>query len=254
VEARNRPLGSVAGRWRHGLRTLATMLHQRLPRRAFMVALVLAVVGLAALAGRASAAPRSSVPLLGPGECDGCNDDAQRDEPSETGVPDLEVMPRVITAAGGVPIAVPIAVRELARAAVRAAGLAEDRVPGWRYRARLAGLVPIVSSRYGRNSSWKEVNDPTLANTNMFDVRATWQLERLMFDPNELRIDAIDVSRRREKRRVEQLAIHSYYAWLGARELASRSSAWQMRADELAADLDAITGGWFAQALAQVKR
>ena len=226
-------------------------------------ALLVAVVVVAALAGRASAAPRSQVPVIRltpQSACDGeeCGEEASRDEQSQTDAPDVEVSPGVIEGpgvvgpCGGCP-AMPIAVSEVARAAVRAAGLADDPTPGWRYRARLAGLVPIVSARLGRNSSWKEVDDPTLANTNMFDVRATWQLERLMFDQNEVRIEAIDVSRRREKRKVEELAIHSYYAWLAAQPLARRSTRWQFRADELAADLDALTDTWFSQTLKRGK-
>jgi len=230
-------------------------LPERLPIRALLVAVIVVV---AVLAGRATAAPRASVPVVAlPTECEGeaCSEDVP---PSDTDAPDLEVMPRVIAGPSavspcGICPAMPIAVGEVARAAVRAAGLVDDPAPGWRYRARLAGLVPIVSARFGHNLSWKEVDDPTLANTNMFDVRATWQLERVMFDPNELRIEGMDVSRRREKRKVEELAIHGYYAWLGAQQFATRSARWQMRADELAADLDALTEGWFSETLKRGK-
>jgi len=233
---------------------LVAWVPERLPVRALLVAVIVVV---AVLAGRATAAPRASAPVVAvPTECEGpngeaCGEDVQS---SDTDAPDLEVIPRVVAGPNevspcGICPAMPIAVSEVARAAVRAAGLADDPAPGWRYRARLAGLVPILSARFGHNLSWKEVDDPTLANTNMFDVRATWQLERLMFDPNEIRIEAMDASRRREKRKVEELAIHSYYAWLAARPFATRSTRWQMRADELAADLDAVTDGWFSQTL-----
>ena len=102
----------------------------------------------------------------------------------------------------------------------------------------------MFSARYGRNLTWKEVDDPTLGYTNMYDLRATWHLEPLLFDQNEIRIAAIDVSRRREKRRVEMLAVHSYLAW-------ARLPRTSDRAVLLAADLDAITDGWFSQALAK---
>jgi len=127
-----------------------------------------------------------------------------------------------------------------------AAGLADDPVPGWNKRARLAGLVPTISTRAGRNLTWREIDDPTLGYTTMIDIRATWHLERLMFDPNEVRISAMDVSRRREKRRVEMLATHTYASWLAA----PRGSG---RAALLAADLDAITDGWFSPAVAAAK-
>jgi hypothetical protein len=102
----------------------------------------------------------------------------------------------------------------------------------------------MFSARYGRNLTWKDVDDPTLGYTNMYDLRATWRLERLLFDPNEIRIAAIDVSRRREKRRVEMLAVHSYLAWLRLPRASDKAAV-------LAADLDAITDGWFSQALAK---
>jgi hypothetical protein len=138
----------------------------------------------------------------------------------------------------------PLAVAEVAAAALRAAGLEHDPTHGWTTRARLAGLVPMFSARYGRNLTWKDVDDPTLGYTNMYDLRATWRLERLLFDPNEIRIAAIDVSRRREKRRVEMLAVHSYLAWLRLPRASDKAVL-------LAADLDAITDGWFSQALAK---
>ncbi|CAN5684581.1 hypothetical protein BH11MYX1_BH11MYX1_12120 [soil metagenome] len=239
---------------------MVTWLPERVPVRAVLVAVFVVV---AVLAGRASAAPPARVPvvpIMPPAECEGeaCGEDAAFEEASERAAPDFEMTPGVIAGpraasrCGGC-LAMPLAVSEVARAAVRAAGLSEDPTPGWRYRARLAGLVPIVSARFGHNSSWKEVDDPTLANSNTFDVRATWQLERLMFDQNEIRIEAIDVSRRREKRKVEELAIHSYYAWLAAQQFAPRSASWQTRADELAADLDALTDAWFTLALKRGK-
>jgi len=131
-------------------------------------------------------------------------------------------------------------------AAYRAAGLADDPAPGWRRRTRLAALVPWIAIRDGRDASWRDVTDPTIGYVSVFDVRATWHFDRLVFDPNELRIAAIDTSRRREKRRVALLAIHGYYAWLRARAAAEHDGRWSGHAEQAFAELDALTGGWLA--------
>ncbi|HEX7704643.1 MAG TPA: hypothetical protein VF403_28075 [Kofleriaceae bacterium] len=224
----------------------------RAPSRTSPRWIVVAVlVLLAVLAARATAAPNLVPPVvIVPDDTDECDGDGCDDgTPSE-----LEVVPRVVRrraadpcAAGSPcatpcsPCAMPIRVSAVAAAGVRAAGLADDPAPSWRYRTRLAGLVPQLSVRVGRNLTWKEVDDPTLGYTNMWDVRASWHLERLLFDPNEIRIAAIDVSRRRERRRVEMLVIHTYYQWLAA----------PSERPELTADLDAMTAGWFSQELAK---
>ncbi|MFT3697587.1 MAG: hypothetical protein QM831_30870 [Kofleriaceae bacterium] len=140
--------------------------------------------------------------------------------------------------------AMPVPVASVAAAAVRAAGLDDDPIPGFRHRTRLAGLVPMISARAGRDLSWREVDDPTLGYTTMYDVRATWHFDRLLFDQNELRISALDVSRRRERRRVEMMAIHTYFEWLT--DASERP--------ELGADLDAMTDGWFSQAIAKAAK
>ncbi|MEO6775019.1 MAG: hypothetical protein ABI467_18785 [Kofleriaceae bacterium] len=231
----------------------------RAARRLVAVA-VLAL--LAVLATRAAAAPAPAPPAPPAGEiasdCDselGCDDDGERgagDDGEARDAADGAVIPRVVMRARGAPAdspcncprVAPFALSEVAAAAVRAAGLDHDPTHGWTTRARLAGLVPMLSGRVGRNLTWKEVDDPTLGYTTMFDVRATWRLERLLFDPNEIRIAAVDVSRRRERRRVETLAVHSYLAWL-------RVPRGGDRADLLAADLDILTDGWFSEALAK---
>ncbi|MEO9158355.1 MAG: hypothetical protein ABI591_22270 [Kofleriaceae bacterium] len=207
------------------------------------------LVLLAVLAARATAAPNLVPPVVVVADDDPCDGDGCDDTTSE-----LEIVPRAArkhadpcagaSPCGATPCSpcgLPIQVSAVAAAGVRAAGLADDPTPSWRYRTRFAGLVPQLSVRVGRNLTWKEVDDPTLGYTNMWDVRASWHLERLLFDPNEVRIAAIDVSRRRERRRVEMLVIHTYYQWLAA----------QSERPELTADLDAMTDGWFSQELAK---
>ena len=235
-------------------------------------AIALAVIALlAVLAARAAAAPAGAAVVVAPSDCDpdsGCDDGADEGgDDGELGGRDHTddgdgaavagdavrggVIPRVVKRVAQLdatpcvcPRALPFTIAEVTAAAVRAAGLEHDPTGGWNTRARLAGLVPMFSARVGRNLTWKEVDDPTLGYTNMYDVRGTWHLERLLFDPNEIRIAAIDVSRRREKRRVEMLAAHTYLAWAKV----PRTSE---HAELLAADLDALTDGWFSRAVAK---
>jgi hypothetical protein len=131
-------------------------------------------------------------------------------------------------------------------AAYHAASLDQSPVASWRWRARLAGLVPTVTIRDGRDATWRDVADPTIGYVSVFTVSATWRLDRLLFDSNELRISAIDAARRRERRHLMAIVIHYYY-------VLARAAA-GAQADEAAAELDALTDGWFSQALARNHR
>jgi len=230
--------------------------HARVSRRLLALAVIVLVAVLATRAVAAAPAPQVPVPVLA-SDCDGdvgCDDgDSMGDDDAgeDAAAAADAIVPRIVKRGATrelepcvCPTVLPLALAEVAAAAVRAAGLDHDPTPGWSSRARLAGLVPMFSARYGRNLTWKDVDDPTLGYTNMYDLRATWRLDRLLFDPNEIRIAALDVSRRREKRRVEMLALHAYLAWL-------RLPRTSPRAILLAADLDALTDGWFSQALAK---
>ncbi len=127
------------------------------------------------------------------------------------------------------------ATREVVAAAIRAAGLAGDPASGWRTRSRLAGLVPQLSARVGQDDTWREVADPTLGHVIAYGISASWRLERLVYDPSELRIATVDVLRRRERRRLAWYVISLYRAWRRTQN------------EDLAAQLDVVTDGWFSQ-------
>jgi hypothetical protein len=73
----------------------------------------------------------------------------------------------------------------------------------------------------------------------------------LLFDPNEPRIATLDVARRRERRRVAAIAIHLYFDWVAARAAADSDVRAELDAQEKTAELDALTAGWFSQAIAK---
>ncbi len=148
-----------------------------------------------------------------------------------------------------VTLAPPIA--SVIAAAYRAAGLAEDPTRGWRHRSRLASLIPAIGVSIGQNQSWRDVTDPTIHRGIAGSMRASWHLDRLLYDPNEMRIASLDVARRREKRRLAARTIDVYFDWVAARAAADRDAGAVLDAAAKAAELDAMTDGWFSQALAK---
>lgn len=136
-------------------------------------------------------------------------------------------------------------------AAYRAAGLAGDPTPSWRRRSRLSALVPYVSTRAGQNQSWREIEDPTISRGIGLDLRASWRLDRLLFDPAEPRIASMDIARRRERRRLAAQVIHVYFDWVAARAAADRDLRAVLDVAEQTAKLDALTDGWFSAILAK---
>lgn len=148
-----------------------------------------------------------------------------------------------------VTIAPPVA--SVVSAAYRTAGLGHDPTNGWRHRSRWSALIPTISVRAGQHEAWRDVSNPTVSQSLAFDIRASWRLDRVMFDPNEPRIEMLDVARRRERRRVAALAIRLYFDWVAARAAAGHDLRALLDAQQKAAELDALTAGWFSQMLAK---
>jgi hypothetical protein len=142
-------------------------------------------------------------------------------------------------------------VARVVAAAYRAAGLADDPTPSWRRRSRWSALVPLVSVRAGQNQAWRDVDDPTVSHGVAVDVRATWRLDQLIFDRDEPRIASLDVARRRERRRVALHTVEVYFAWVSARAAGDADMRAELDAEQRLAELDALTDGWFSQALAK---
>jgi hypothetical protein len=159
---------------------------------------------------------------------------------AETGVP---------TAVTGPPI------RDVLSAAYAAAGLDRDPGRGWIRRARLAGLVPWLTVRTTYDTSWQDAHSE-IGHGSGVEVRATWRLDRLVFDGKELQIASIEAARRRERQRLATRVIHAYFAWRGAAVTAPGASRARMaaRVAEAAAELDVLTDGWFSDELARLRR
>lgn len=152
--------------------------------------------------------------------------------------------PEPPASAAPVPGAPPVAA--VIAAAYAAAGLDRDPAQGWLRRARVSGLVPWVTLRGARETRWAEPS-PDIGHTATYEIRATWRLDRLLYDGRELQIAGAEASRRRERRRLASRVIRSYFTWQRARNAALRHPRWASHADEAAAELDALTDGWFGE-------
>jgi hypothetical protein len=155
-------------------------------------------------------------------------------------------------------------------AAYAAAGLDRDPGHGWIQRTRLAGLIPWLTVRTTRDTSWQDAHAEVGHGTSL-EFRATWRLDRLLFDGRELEVATIEAARRRERARLASHVIRAYYAWRRAaagttrtgddRATARIDDAGRViddramtRLDEAVAELDALTDGWFSEALARPNR
>jgi hypothetical protein len=140
-------------------------------------------------------------------------------------------------------------------AAYATAGLEHDAAGSWTRRARLAGLVPWVTVRTARDTSWQDEHAEVGHGTSL-EVRATWRLDRLVFDSHELQVSTIEATRRRERRRLATRVIRSYFAWRRAAGVAlgADDDVVAARAAETTAELDALTDGWFSSELLRLQR
>ncbi|MBC7973819.1 MAG: hypothetical protein H7138_02455 [Myxococcales bacterium] len=156
-------------------------------------------------------------------------------------------------------------------AAYAATGLDRDPGRGWVRRTRLAGFVPWLTVRTARDTSWQDAHSEVGHGTSL-EVRATWRLDRLLFDGRELQVATIEAARRRERARVASQVIRAYYAWRRAADTARRGAVDRAatqsedpgeppaddrlasRVDEAVAELDALTDGWLSEELARRSR
>ncbi len=153
-----------------------------------------------------------------------------------------------------IPVAGP-SIDDVLSAAYVAAGLDHDPADSWIRRARLAGLVPWVTVRTASDTSWQDDHSEVGHGTTI-EVRATWRLDRLLFDSHELQVAGIEAARRRERRRLAARVIRAYFTWRRAAGVAFPASDDRVaiRVAETTAELDALTDGWFSEAVARGER
>jgi hypothetical protein len=165
---------------------------------------------------------------------------------------------------------------DVLRAAATALALAEpERARSLVQRARAAAWLPEVrvrvDRRFGRSESL-DVSPAPLADAPpvsldtvdevRYEARATWDLSRLVFNPDELAAHAEALRMADVRREVESLVIRLYFERRrlkveavttdGNNDMASNLRR-EARIEELEAELDALTGGAFLRATAAVR-
>jgi hypothetical protein len=128
-----------------------------------------------------------------------------------------------------------VPVEEAIVRARRAAGVDLDLPRGMARRARLAALLPTLGVRAARTTSWHD-DEPEVGHATTYEARVTWRLERLIYDPRETTAARLAMAMRRERRHLDAHVIGLYYRWRHTCELVA------------AAELDALTDGWFRAA------
>lgn len=157
-------------------------------------------------------------------------------------------------------------VDQVRAAALRYAGLDAERWRGWARRARLAGLLPDVSVRATRSTNTDRDHSRQSTGTERLAVgtdldsgveaRATWRLDRLVFDPAEIR--AADTGQRHHRYRLTLAAqvttlyyrrrrVQLQLLWRPPTDPAERAER-HLEVRELTDQLDALTGGYFSRA------
>jgi hypothetical protein len=206
---------------------------------------------LVAAAGLLAASPR--VAEASPGARPGGDDaaDSSRGRGGDPDERDPEAGAEAPPPASAPPVAGPPIAEVLAQA-YRAAGLDRSPARGLARRARLAGLIPTLMVRAGRNTRWQDA-DPDVDRGVAFEARASWRLDRLLFEGRELQIASAEAARRRERRQLASRVIRAYFHWQRTAGAAAASPRWASRAEEAAAELDAFTDGWFTPQLGRAR-
>ena len=164
---------------------------------------------------------------------------------------------------------------DVLRAAATALALAEpDRARSLVQRARLAAWLPEVrfrvDRRFGRSESL-DVSPATLSDTPpvsldtidevRYEARATWDLSRLIFNPDELAAHAEALRMADVRREVESAVIRLYFerrrlkieaVTTDGNDVGSNLRR-EARIEELEAELDALTGGAFLRTTAAAR-
>lgn len=175
--------------------------------------------------------------------------------PSELGWVSLLVWMWLLGAAGASARAECPDLAAVQGAAERYAGLAST--PSWRGRSRWSAVVPTLILRIHDDVSWDEGSGASRAAVGPverdqgFDVRMSWRLDRLVFDPDEPRLYAAEQRVRLARITLRQQVASAYYRWRRAWPLRGASADAALVADETLAAVDAFTGGWLARHLCE---
>lgn len=160
-------------------------------------------------------------------------------------------------------------IREVQKATLDYVEAAPDVIDSWKWRSRTAALLPEFRTRFDY-----EIDDDQRTRTNNeateaivvtsdndvgyeIQVQGQWDLDRLLFDPQELAVAREGVRLANLRDRVLDEVTRRYYErrrlqvdleLTPPRDLADRIRK-ELRVQELTADIDSLTGGWFSNKL-----
>lgn len=149
---------------------------------------------------------------------------------------------------------------------------ADERLQGLSSRMRAAAALPELSLRAARSTSESLRLSPsgTLVNDYtqtggaglIFEARATWRFDRLVFADDELHVERLRIQRERVRERVIELLLKHLFAWQRARSrllTGSETLSDDERAlgeaelDSARAALDVLTDGAFSEELPRLE-
>jgi hypothetical protein len=160
--------------------------------------------------------------------------------------------------------------REIVREALRLQGdaKARERLDGLSGRARVSAILPELTLRAARSTDQSlrvapaGVDRYDLTQTGgadlLFEARATWELDRLVFADEELRVEQLRHAREAAAERLVLLVLKHLFAWQRARAALlapdlDPERAWSLEIDafEAEAALDVLTDGYFGRRLGE---
>lgn len=180
-----------------------------------------------------------------------------------------EVVRKVLMRFAGEPT-----VREVQTQAVEYLRLHPDMVDSWRVRSRVAGIAPrFEADAQGTidndlrkvtnlDATESEIESTTDSNTGRLTLGARWDLDRLIFDPDEMAVSREAVRTANLRDRVLEEVTRRYFERRRLQvdlelspptDLSDRVRK-ELRLQELTADIDAFTGGWFSDKLEKAGR
>ncbi len=158
-------------------------------------------------------------------------------------------------------------VREVQLQAIEYMRVNPQEVDSWRLRARTNALAPRLQTT-GQGTinddrrTVEKPGDPTIISldndqSGRLQIRATWDLNRLIFEPQEMAVarESVRIANLRDKvldevtrRYFERRRIQVDLELSPPKDLSDRIKK-ELRLQELTADIDAVTGGWFSEKL-----
>lgn len=160
-------------------------------------------------------------------------------------------------------------IREVQEAAARNVDVNPERMRSWRSRSRLAALAPGIRAEYRYVGQFDQrlkaggdaadTQQDTFGTQHRPLARVDWDLNRLVFNPDELRVSSEISSLVRLRESVLNQATKIYYERRRLQvELdltpptdVSNRVRKELRLQELVADLDSLTGGFFSKKLVE---